>query len=138
MRLGAEIALRKSVRAALLADSQIATRLNQGVYDEAPRHAVLPYVCFGEVVLRDWSTGSDAGLEHQFTLEIWSAGPGASETIELGDLIVDALARATLQPQVCALIDLRFVSFEARREANGRLARGRIRFRAITETKAGA
>ena len=137
MRLGAELALRKCVRAALLADSQIAARLDQGVYDEAPRHAVLPYVSFGEAVLRDWSTGTDAGLEHQFTLDIWSSAPGASETIELGDLIVDALGRATLQPQGFALIDLRFVSFEAQRESNGRLARGRVRFRAITEPKAG-
>lgn len=137
MTLGAEIALRKVVRAALLADRQIGARLNLGIYDEAPRHAVFPYVCFGDVILRDWSTGSDVGLEHQFTLEIWSAGPGVIEAIEIADLIVDALARASLQPQGFTLIDLRFASFETRRESNGRLARGRLRFRAVTELRTG-
>jgi hypothetical protein len=125
------------VRTALLADSLVAARLNQGLYDEAPRHAVFPYVCFGDVLLRDWSTGSDVGLEHQFMLDIWSAGPGSAETIEIADLIVDALARASLQPQGFAVTDLRFVSLETRRESNGRLARGRLRFRAVTEPKTG-
>jgi hypothetical protein len=137
MTLNAEIALRKVVRTALLADSLVAARLNQGLYDEAPRHAVFPYVCFGDVLLRDWSTGSDVGLEHQFMLDIWSAGPGSAETIEIADLIVDALARASLQPQGFAVTDLRFVSLETRRESNGRLARGRLRFRAVTEPKTG-
>ena len=137
MTVNVEVALRKVVRTALLADSLVAARLNQGVYDEAPRHAVLPYVCFGDVMLRDWSTGSDRGLEHQFTLDIWSAGPGSIETIEIADVIVDALGRASLQPQGFALIDLRFVSFETRRESNGRMARGRLRFRAVTEPRTG-
>ena len=137
MTLNAEIALRKVVRTALLADSLVAARLNQGLYDEAPRHAVFPYVCFGDVLLRDWSTGSDVGLEHQFMRDIWSAGPGSAETIEIADLIVDALARASLQPQGFAVTDLRFVSLETRRESNGRLARGRLRFRAVTEPKTG-
>ena len=137
MTLNAEIALRMAVRTGLLADSLVAARLNQGVYDEAPRHAVLPYVCFGDVLLRDWSTGSEMGLEHQFTLDIWSAGPGSIETIEIADVIVDALGRASLQPQGFALIDLRFVSFETRRESNGRFARGLLRFRAVTEPRTG-
>jgi hypothetical protein len=137
MILNAEVALRQAIRAALLLDKSLGARLNQGVYDEAPRHAVFPYVSFGDVVLRDWSTGSDRGLEHQFTLEIWSAEPGAIETLELADLIVDALARASVQPQGFALIDLRFVSFETKRESNGRVARGRLRLRAVTEPKTG-
>ena len=94
-------------------------------------------MAFGDVVLRDWSTGSDAGLEHQFTLDIWSSQPGNGETLKIADQILDFLGRAVLQLQGAQLIDLRFVSFEARRESNGRYAKGRLRFRAITEERPG-
>ena len=138
MMLEAELSLRSAVRAVILSDAALAARLSRGVYDEAPRHAVLPYVSFGEVALRDWSAGSDRGLEHDFTLDIWSAAPGARETIEIADLILSRLAGASLQLQTHALIDLRFAAFEATRQAGGRVARGRLRFRAITEPKQGA
>ena len=62
----------------------------------------------------------------------------ARETIEIADLILSRLAGASLQLQAHALIDLRFAAFEATRQAGGRVARGRLRFRAITEPKQGA
>jgi len=138
MMLDAELSLRGAIRAAILGDPTLAGLLNRGVYDEAPRHAVLPYVSFGDVMLRDWSTGGDRGLEHDFVLDVWSAAPGSRESLQVADLIVALLARASLQLQAHALIDLRFVSFELARQASGRLARGRLRFRAITEIKQGA
>jgi len=138
MMIDAELSLRSALRAAILRDATLAAMLNQGVYDEAPRHAVLPYASFSEVKLRDWSTGSDRGLEHDFVLDIWSAAPGTRETIQIADLIVALLARTPIQLQTHTLVDLRFVSFEAARQSNGRVARGRLRLRAITEIKQGA
>ena len=138
MMLDAELSLRGAVRAAILGDAALAALLNNGVYDEAPRHAVFPYVSFGDVTLRDWSTGGGPGLEHDFILDIWSAAPGAREAIQIADLIVALLSRAPVQLQTHALIDLRFAAFESSRQANGRVARGRLRFRAITEIKQGA
>lgn len=137
MKLDAEFSLRSAVRAVILGDATLSGLLSRGVYDEAPRHAVLPYVSFGDVVLRDWSTASECGLEHDFVLDIWSAAPGAKEPLHIADLIVALLAKTALQLQTHALIDLRFVSFEATRQVGGRVARGRLRFRAITEVKQG-
>ncbi len=137
MMLDAELSLRSAIRTAILGDASLAALLSHGVYDEAPRHAVLPYVSLGDVLLRDWSTVSDRGLEHDFTLDIWSAAPGTKETIQVADLIVALLARVSFQLESHSLIDFRFVSFEASRQAGGRVARGRLRFRAITEIKQG-
>ena len=137
MSVKAELALRSAIRTAALADATLAGAVNASFFDGAPKDAVLPFVAFGDVVLRDWSTGSDAGLEHQFTLDIWSSQPGNGETLKIADQILDFLARTALQLQGAQLIDLRFVSFEARRESNGRFAKGRLRFRAITEERPG-
>jgi hypothetical protein len=137
MSVKAELALRSAIRTAALADATLAGAVNASFFDGAPKDAVLPFVAFGDVVLRDWSTGSDAGLEHQFTLDIWSSQPGNGETLKIADQILDFLGRTALQLQGAQLIDLRFVSFEARRESNGRFAKGRLRFRAITEERPG-
>ena len=137
MSVKAELALRSAIRTAALADATLAGAVNSSFFDGAPKDALFPFVAFGDVVLRDWSTGSDAGLEHQFTLDIWSSQPGNGETLKIADQILDFLGRAVLQLQGAQLIDLRFVSFEARRESNGRYAKGRLRFRAITEERPG-
>ena len=137
MSVKAELALRSAIRSAVLNDPVITAAVNGSFYDGAPRDAIFPFVTFGDVSLRDWSTGSDRGLEHQFTLEIWSLQPGNGETLNIGDRLLTFLLSATLKLQGFQLIDLRFVSFEARREANGRFAKGRMRFRAITEENAG-
>ena len=137
MGLKAELALRVAIRTAALKDAALRAATNASFFDAAPGDATFPFVSFGDVSLRDWSTGSDRGLEHLLTLDIWSMQPGNSETLRLADLIVAFLSRTTLQLDDAALVDLRFVSFESRRESHGRYARGRLRFRAITEEQAG-
>ena len=137
MSVKAELALRSAIRSAALNDPAIAVAVNTSFYDGAPRDAIFPFVTFGDVLLRDWSTTTDRGLEHQFTLEIWSLQPGNGETLKLADQLLTFLRSASLPLQGFQLIDLRFVSFEARRDSNGRFAKGRMRFRAITEENAG-
>jgi hypothetical protein len=137
MSLRAELALRSAIRRAALNDPAVAAAVNSSFYDGATRDAVFPFITFGDVSLRDWSTGSDRGLEHQFTLEIWSMQPGNGEVLKLADLVQTFLQSASLSLQGFVLVDLRFVWFEARRESNGRFAKGRMRFRAITEESAG-
>ena len=137
MSVKAELALRSAIRSAALNNQALAAAVNGSFYDGAPRDAVFPFVTFGDVSLRDWSTGSDRGLEHQLTLEIWSLQPGHGEVLKLADQLQSFLQSASLTLQGFQLIDLRFLGFEARREANGRFAKGRLRFRAITEESAG-
>ena len=137
MSVKAELALRSAIRSAALNNQALAAAVNASFYDGAPRDAVFPFVTFGDVSLRDWSTGLDRGLEHQLTLEIWSLQPGHGEVLKLADQLQIFLQSASLTLQGFQLIDLRFLWFEARREANGRFAKGRMRFRAITEETAG-
>lgn len=105
------IALRRAVRAALLADATLVAALGgPHVYDEAP-----------------------PGAEQIVTLTVWSSERGVREALEIADRIVTLLDEAPLAPAGHRLVDLRFMQIATRREQNGRLARADLRFRATTE-----
>ncbi|KUO65534.1 MAG: hypothetical protein APF80_13215 [Alphaproteobacteria bacterium BRH_c36] len=103
------------------------------IYDDVPGDAEFPYVTFGQSQLRDWSTGSDGGHEHVFTLNVWSRENGRREVTEAMGLLEAALHDAELTLDGHRLINLRHEFSESRREADGETYRGIIRYRAVTE-----
>jgi hypothetical protein len=127
------IALRKAIRAYLLADAGFAAALGEKLHDEAPRGTEPPYALFGEAQLRDWSADLSPGAEQLFTISVTSTMRGLSEALELAQRIADLLDEAALSLEGHRLVDLRFLSLETRREQNGRFARVNLRFRATTE-----
>ena len=128
------IALRKAIRAHLLADAGFTTALGGAkLFDEAPRGTEPPYALFAETQMRDWSADLSRGAEQLFTIGVVSTMRGLGEALELAQRIVDLLDEAPLTLQDNRLIDLRFLSMETRREQSGRFARVNIRFRATTE-----
>ena len=54
-------ALQEAVFAALAADAAARRLLGGAKFRRAPRNAAAPYVHLGEIVARDWSTGTEAG-----------------------------------------------------------------------------
>jgi hypothetical protein len=127
------VALRKAIRAYLLADSGFAAALGDKLYDEAPRGVEPPYALFADAQLRDWSGDLSPGAEQFFTIGVTSTMRGLFEALELAQRIVGLLNEAPLKLQDHRLIDLRFQSMETRRDQNGRFARVNLRFRATTE-----
>ncbi|MGD9656568.1 MAG: DUF3168 domain-containing protein [Methylocystis sp.] len=127
------VALRKAIRAYLLADVDFAATLSDKLYDEAPRGIEPPYALFADAQLRDWSADLSPGAEQFFTIGVTSTMRGLSEALELAQRIVGLLNEAPLILENHRLIDLRFQSMETRREQNGRFARVNLRFRAATE-----
>jgi hypothetical protein len=128
------VALRKAIRAALLANSELTAKLGGAhVFDEAPRDAVAPYVTFGDVSVRDWSTASDTGAEQFVILHAWSMQRGVREALDVAAIVAAALDDASLSLDAHRLVAIRFISLEARRDYNGRFARASARFRAVTE-----
>ncbi|PPD17550.1 MAG: hypothetical protein CTY30_07055 [Methylocystis sp.] len=127
------VALRKAIRAYLLADAAFAAAFGQKLYDEAPHGTEPPYALFAESQLRDWSADLSSGTEQFFTIGVTSTMRGLSEALELAQRIAGLLNEAALVLQDHRLIDLRFLSMETRRDQNGRVARVNLRFRATTE-----
>ena len=132
---GAITALRKAARARLAGDAAL-TALTGGVkvYDEAPAAATAPYIAFGEASARDWSGVSARGVEQVLTIEVWSEQPGAREALDIADRVLTLLDDAALSLEGHALVNLRFVSRDLARAAEGRFFRAGLRLRATTET----
>ncbi len=128
------LALRTAIRARLLADSGLVTALGgPKIYDEAPANTPTPYVLFADAQHRDWSAQLSKGAEQFVLISVISTSRGLSETLGLAQRLVDLLDEAPLALQGHALIDLRFLALETRREQSGRFARANLRFRATTE-----
>ena len=128
------IALRKAVRAVLLADAGLTAALGgPSIFDEAPREASPPYVVYGDSQTRDWSTISDHGTEQFLVIEVWSFQRGLREALDIAARVTALLDDQPLALEGHHLVNLRLVSMETKREANGRFVRASARFRATTE-----
>ena len=128
------VALRRAIRAALLADAPLVGLLGgPHVYDEAPPGAPAPRIAFSDVQSRDWSAQASNGAEQILVLSVWSSARGTREALDIADRVVSSLDEAPLTLAGHRLIDLRFLALATRREQNGRYARADIRFRATTE-----
>jgi hypothetical protein len=130
----ASFALQKAIFSKLTADAGMLAALGgPRVYDEVPVRGEFPYLTFGQTTERDWSTGTDPGHEHIFTLHVWSRARGRKETDD-----VMAAAKAALHDQALTLtghrlVNLRHEFSDARREPDGETYHGVARYRAVTE-----
>lgn len=130
----ASFALQKAIVSTLTSDAALVALLGgPRVYDDVPNRSEFPFISIGQTTERDWSTGSDLGSEHVFTLHVWSRARGRKEADE-----VMAAAREALHDQGLALADHRLVNLrhefsDARREPDGETFHGLSRYRAVTE-----
>lgn len=127
-------ALQQSVFAALSADTALTALLGAGrVYDDVPQGSALPYLTLGQSTARDWSTATDSGTEHSFTVHAWSKARGKKEAHEILAAVRAALHDQPLTLTGHRLINLRHESTDIRRDPDGETIHGTARFRAVTE-----
>ena len=130
----ASFALQAAIFSKLTGDAPVLAALGgPRIYDEVPTRAEFPYLTFGQSTERDWSTGTDLGHEHVFTLHVWSRARGRKEA----DIVL-AAAEAALHDQALSLtghrlVNLRHEFSDARREPDGETYHGIARYRAVTE-----
>lgn len=128
------LALQQSIFSALGANAGIVALLGEPrIYDHVPQPATYPYVSFGQSVVRDADTSTEAGDEHMLTLHIWSRAEGRKETLELISAVRGALHQQALTLVGHRLVNLRHEFSEARREPDGDTIHGLVRLRAVTE-----
>lgn len=131
----AAIELQKAIFAALKEHVGLAAKVGDRIHDLTPGEVQFPYVTFGQTSFYDWSTGTEIGTEHLFTLHVWSKVRGKSETVEIMGLMQDCLHNAQLVMNGHHLVNLTQEYAEARLDEELLLYRGLIRYRAVTEPK---
>ncbi|HWU62289.1 MAG TPA: DUF3168 domain-containing protein [Ensifer sp.] len=103
------------------------------IHDRLLTKAAMPYVVLREITSTEWGADNDGGLEHQISLDAWSATPGHREAETIAGLIRQSLdnARLTLAGGV-ALISLLHVKTRTRREVKTDAHVAEMVFRAVT------
>lgn len=134
MSLSPVLALRKAILARLAGGATLTTALGAAkIFEEAPRNVEPPYVIFAEAQMRDWSAQDSRGAEQFLTLSVVSTARGSVEGLALAQMVIALLDEAPLALIDHALVDLRHLTTETKRDQSGRFARVNLRFRATTE-----
>ena len=129
-----EAALQAAVVAALGAAPGLAGLVGgHAVFDRQVEGAGLPYLLLGPMTTFDWSTATEAGTEHVFTLEAWSGEAGKREAQAIVAAVRAALHDRRLPLAAGTLVNLRLARVEVERIAGRRLYRATMRFRAVVE-----
>ncbi len=127
-------ALQRSVYQALAGSSDLTMLLGGArIYDDAPQGAAFPFITLGQSVIRDWSTGTEDGAEHNLTLHVWSRAGGKKQVHEIIEAIRSVLHDQPLLLTDHYLINLRHEFSEARLDPDGDTFHGIVRYRAVTE-----
>jgi hypothetical protein len=103
------------------------------VYDHAPQSEPYPFITLGQSAVRDWSTGTEDGAEHNLTLHVWSRSGGKKQVQEIIETIKDVLHDQPLMLSDHHLVNLRHEFSEARLDPDGDTFHGIVRYRAVTE-----
>jgi hypothetical protein len=127
-------ALQRGVYQALAGSLDLTTLLGGvRVYDHAPQSAPYPFITLGQSAIRDWSTGTEDGAEHNLTLHVWSRSGGKKQVQEIIETIKDVLHDQPLTLSDHHLINRRHEFSEARLDPDGDTFHGIVRYRAVTE-----
>ena len=126
--------LQEAVFAALKADLALVEALGGAKFhDLTPADLSFPYVTFGRTSTYDWSTGTEAGSEHFFTLHVWSKHKGRKEALQLMELVRAALHERDLALAGHQLVNLRLEFSDMRYDEDLAVYDGSLRFRAVVE-----
>ena len=128
-------ALQQAVYAMLAANTDLQALIGNPprLFDYVPRDSAFPYVVLGDETESDWSTATEGGTEHLFTVHAWSRNAGHREAKQIAEIIRAALHDVPLTLADATLIDLRHLATDFTRESDGQTFRASLRLRAVTE-----
>lgn len=133
--MDAVIAVRRAIQARLVADATLGTLLGGArIYDEPPRAASGPYVVYGDVEARDWSSSTELGCEQAIEIVIWAPRGGeTSVALTIAGRVGTVLHDAPLALTGHRLVQLRQTGLDLRRDGKTGQSRALVRLRCVTD-----
>lgn len=130
----AALDLQEAVFAALASDTALTAAFGgANFHDLTPSGLAFPYVTFGRASAFDWSTGTEEGSEHLFTLHVWSKAKGRREALTLMEKVRAALHCKDLALTGRQLVNLRLQSTDLKFDEDLSGFDGAMHFRAVVE-----
>lgn len=128
------LALQAALYSRLSASSEINALLGgQHIFDDVPKSQKPPYVVFAESIHNDWSTGTEPGMEHSLSLNVWSDQNGRKEALTIAEAIVEALSNLPTILEGHVLVNFTHEFTEVSKDADADLYLAKLNFRAVTE-----
>jgi len=128
------LALQCAIYSILKNDNDITTLLGgEFIFDDVPKKQTPPYIVFSEAIHSDWSTGSETGIEHTVTLNIWSSENGRKQVLLISDAIINALIDIPAMLDGHALINFTHEFTEVAKDEQTKFFLAKVNFRAVTE-----
>lgn len=125
--------LSNSINQALKGSTDLAALLGGvRIYDRAPEAPDFPFITLGQSTVRDWSTGSEDGVEQSLTVHAWSPFGGRKHMQDIVKAVRAALNDRPL-PAGHHLVALHHEFSEARLDPDGYSFHGIIRYRATSQ-----
>ncbi|MDE3061210.1 MAG: DUF3168 domain-containing protein [Pseudomonadota bacterium] len=119
--------LQEAVYTALTGDSTLMALIT-GVYDRPPEGTVFPYVTLGESVGADWSNAGTVGMEHVFSVRVWSRQGGRKEAATIMERLHTLLHEANLTVTGQTLVMMKFSASQITLENDGWTYQGIMKF----------
>lgn len=127
-------ALQKAVFAALSGDSALSDLLGgPKIFDHVPPKTPFPYVTLGQTAVYDWSTSSEKGQEHFFTIHVWARTQGRKLLLDLMERVASVLEDQMPALSGHCLVNLMLNDMQARNDDGVNAYQGVMRYRAVTE-----
>ncbi|MFO1175466.1 MAG: DUF3168 domain-containing protein [Paracoccaceae bacterium] len=131
MSYGAAAALQAAIYQRLRADTALDALVGGAIYDAAPPGVTGgTYVSIGPEVVRDASTKTERGAEHEFSVSVVTDAAGFQAAKAAAVAVSDALTGATLVLARGNLVGLWFLRARARRVENADTRRIDLFFKA--------
>lgn len=126
--------LLRAIHARLSADAEVSVLVGSRVLiDRLADRMALPSIVSCEMETRDFSTSTEAGEEHLFSLAVWSEAEGRREAETIAARVRGLLDDAALVLEGAVLVSLFHRKTLTRREPKSRRFVAELFFRAVTE-----
>ncbi|MBY0427905.1 MAG: DUF3168 domain-containing protein [Alphaproteobacteria bacterium] len=128
-------AVQESIYGALTSSTALQSLLGSParLYDLVPPAAVFPYVTFGDVVVKEYDTKDQTGLEQFLTFHVWSRYRGRKELKKIIQTIYDVLHNASLTVTGANYVSCMFQSASTLQENDGLTLHGILRYRIVVQ-----
>ena len=128
-------AVQESIYGALTSSTALQSILGNPArcYDMVPPAAIFPYVTFGDVVVKEYDTKDQTGLEQLLTLHVWSRYRGRKELKQIIQTIYDVLHNAALNVTGAIYVSCMFQSASTLQENDGLTLHGILRYRIVVQ-----
>jgi len=127
-------AVQEAVYLALKSSGPLVSMLGgEHVFDDVPPKQKPPYVVIGASVHRDWSTGTEDGMEHEIKLHVWSSENGRKQVLAIAGEIIAALQTTQSALNGHVLVNLTHEFTRVSKDTKSELFSAELNFRALTE-----